>query len=144
MNQTELFAIEPWRRHPKPPPARLKLTPWEPSENEVRDACLDFLKLHPQVAKAWRQNTGAGKFIFSDGTMSQYMQFGYVGQPDIGGYMVDGKMLLVETKKRTGRKSADQIEVIDHAHNHGCVAFFARSVTEVIAGLKAHGYGGAG
>ena len=140
MKQSELFRAHPEYKHPKPPPDRLKLTPWDPSENNVRDTCLEFLKLHPQVAKVWRQNTGAGRFIFPDGKTSQFMRFGYVGQPDLGGYMIDGKLLLVETKKRTGRKSDDQIEVIAHAHKHGCVAFFARSVTDVIAGLRSHGY----
>jgi hypothetical protein len=97
---------------------------------------LTALLYHPKVADAYRMNTGAGKFIYPDGTTSQFMRFGKPGSPDIHGYLKDGRALFVETKRpKTGRERQEQVDWINKARSCGCVAFFARSIDDVEAHL---------
>jgi hypothetical protein len=92
---------------------------------------LTALLYHPRVADAYRMNTGAGKLLFADGTTSRFIRFGKKGSPDIHGYLKDGRALFVETKRPSGRKRKEQVEWINRASRHGCVAFFARSIDDV-------------
>ena len=121
-------------------PKPLKLTRYEAPESDVLASVLEFLELHPQVSAVWRQNTGAGKFIYPDGRVSQFIRFGFVGCPDICGYMHDARALFVETKSERGRKNDAQAAFIEHAKKAGCVAFFARSVTDAVDALREFGY----
>lgn len=134
LNQAELFRLHPKYKHPKPlkpPPAKLRLTRPEPAERDVLSSILQALKFYPQVARAWRQNTGAGRFIYPDGSTSQFIRFGFPGQPDICGFMRDGRALFIETKKHCRSMSDDQESFLDQARNAGCVAFCARSVDDL-------------
>ncbi len=93
---------------------------------------LTALQYHAKVADAYRMNTGAGKLLFADGTTSRFIRFGKKGSPDIHGYLKDGRALFVECKRPTGSKRrAEQVEWIERARRHGCVAFFAVSADDV-------------
>jgi hypothetical protein len=111
--------------------SRFRLKAPEPKENDVLTSVLQALLYHPQVADAYRMNTGAGKLLFADGTSSRFIRFGKKGSPDIHGYLVDGRALFVETKRPSGRKRKEQIEWIERARRHGCAAFFARRIEDV-------------
>ena len=110
---------------------RFRLKAPEPDENTVLASVLEALLYHPLVADAYRMNTGAGKLLFADGTASRFIRFGKKGSPDIHGYLTDGRALFVETKRPSGRKRQEQIEWIEKARRHGCVAFFARRIEDV-------------
>jgi hypothetical protein len=110
---------------------RFRLKAPEPDENTVLASVLEALLYHWQVADAYRMNTGAGKLLFADGTSSRFIRFGKKGSPDIHGYLIDGRALFVECKRRSGRKRQEQVEWIERAAAHGCAAFFARSVEDV-------------
>lgn len=118
----------------------LKLTPYAAPENDVLASVLEFLKLHPQVAAVWRQNTGAGRFVYPDGSCSRFLRFGFPGCPDLMGFMHDGTALFVEVKAASGRKNPAQVTFIDNALLSGCVAFFASSVSEAVDALREFGY----
>ena len=111
--------------------SRFRLRAPEPDENTVLASVLEALLYHWMVADAYRMNTGAGKLLFADGTSSRFIRFGKKGSPDIHGYLIDGRALFVECKRRTGRKRQEQVEWIERAAAHGCAAFFARSVEDV-------------
>ena len=119
----------------------LKLTPYAAPENDVMASVLEFLQLHTQVGKVWRQNTGAGRFVYPDGSASRFMRFGFPGCPDLMGYMRGGRALYVEIKNASGgRKNPDQVAFIEGAVLEGCVAFFASSVSEAVDELRKFGY----
>ena len=112
--------------------SRFRLKAWQPLEKDVVSTVLTALLYHPKVADAYRMNTGAGKLLFADGTTSQFIRFGKKGSPDIHGYLKDGRALFVECKRPTGSKRrAEQVEWIERARTHGCVAFFAVSADDV-------------
>ena len=137
---TERFQQRFENREAPATPRKLKLTPYEPAESDVMAAVLEFLQLHPQVGKVWRQNTGAGRFVYPDGSASRFLRFGFPGCPDLMGYMHDGRALYVETKALHGRKKPDQIAFIEAALLDGCVAFFASSVSDAVDALREFGY----
>jgi hypothetical protein len=112
-----------------------RLTMYEPRESDVLKAVLHALRVHPLVGNAWRVNSAAGKLVHGE-TVSQYMEFGFVGCPDIHGYMKDGRALYCEVKRPSGRVAKEQAQFLDAAKNRGCVAFIARSVDDVFRELK--------
>lgn len=113
-------------------PLRLKRP--EPLETQVLKTVLRALELHPDVAKAWRMNSGAGQLKRANG-FSQYIKFGVVGGADIWGHMKDGRALYVEVKRPSGVVSPEQMEFIQQAKKYGCVAFVARSADCVFSEL---------
>ena len=134
MKQSELFRDHPEYRHPKPPPKKLKLTGPDPKESAILSSVLQALNFYPSVVKAWRQNTGAGKFQYPDGSTSQFIKFGFPGLSDIGGFMRDGRALFIEIKTEKGKVTPNQQAFLAEASKAGCVAFVARSVED----LKQH------
>ena len=137
---TERFQQRFENREVPATPKKLKLTPYTPSERDVLASVLEFLQLHPQVGKVWRQNTGSGRLVHPDGT-SQYIRFGFVGCPDILGFMAtDGRALFVEVKAEGGHKSDAQLAFMQRAKQAGCVAFFASSVSDAVDALREFGY----
>ena len=60
------------------------------------------------------------------------------GKPDITG-CIRGRYCAIEVKTQTGRLSKIQAYKIEGLKNSGAVAFVARDLESVIAGLKAHG-----
>jgi hypothetical protein len=106
-----------------------RLSHLEPRESDVQSAILRALRIHPAVGAFWRQNTGA--FALGEGKARRFVRFGPKGSPDIHGYLKDGRALYIEVKRPSGRVSDDQRAFIENAIKAGCVAFVARSVSEV-------------
>jgi hypothetical protein len=131
MNQAELFALHPEYRHPKPPLAKLRLTPYEAPEADVLPSLLQALRFFKNVAWAERMNVGAGKLVFPDGTTSRFIRFGWKGCGDIIGQMVDGRFLSIEAKRKSGRSSDDQIAFAAMVNANGGLAFVARSIDDL-------------
>ena len=109
---------------------RLKRYPMA-RERAILYAVLDTLRLHPAVGKVWRQNTGA---MLIGG---RYVQFGIPGQPDITGWLKDGRRLDVEVKRKGEHPSDKQAAYLANACADNCVAFVARSSDDVIRNLGA-------
>jgi hypothetical protein len=121
----------------KPPP--FKLTPPEPLEDQNQRDIKKFLDRSPDVVKWWRANSGAGKLLRPDGSHSAFMRFNFPGCPDILGWLTDGTMLLVETKKWSVKHGSDEQEdIIALAQSCGCVALFARRYEDVMHAIDVH------
>lgn len=132
MNQAELFALYPERRHPKQQPqAKLRLTRPEPAERDVLSSILQALNFCKRVAWYARINCAAGKLIYPDGSTSQFMRFGFPGCSDIIGQTVDGRFLAIETKRPSGRATNAQAAFLQTVRSHGGIAFTARSVSDL-------------
>lgn len=138
MTDTELAEYSKRRRkvaesrdEPAIKPKRLKLTRPEPTEAAVLGMILRSLKSHPKVVWFARMNSAAGKLVYPDGKQSRFMKFGFVGQPDILGQVVGGKLLAIEVKRPSGRVSDDQQAFVLKASSNGALAFVARSVADV-------------
>jgi hypothetical protein len=113
----------------------LRLTrPVEP-ESSVLTTVLKALLMHRRVAFAHRMNAGAGKFLYPDGSTSQFIRFGFAGMADISGQTVDGKRLEVEVKAAGKDPTADQIAFLERVNRHGGIGFVARGVADVIREL---------
>lgn len=105
----------------------------DPSEHDIQSAILRALRIHPAVAFFWRQNTGA--MAIGEGKAKRFVRYGIKGQPDIQGYLKDGRALFIECKSRTGKVTPEQKEFLERAEKHNAVAFVARSVSDVFAVL---------
>lgn len=70
------------------------------------------------------------------GGKPQPVRFGKKGLPDICGYLSDGRALYVECKASDGKLRPEQEAFLDRARKAGCVVILARSVDDLIAGLK--------
>lgn len=123
-------------RKPRP----FKLTQPTIPESAIQEAVLQALLWDPRVAWAKRMNTGAGQLAHKDPKtgaikLSQWIEFGFKGLSDILGQLKDGRLLAVETKSKSGRLSDDQREFLGAVRKANGVAFTARSVDDVHAGL---------
>ena len=101
----------------------------EPTEAQIQSSILRALKAHPAVGDAWRNNTGA--FAIGEGKNKRFVSFGKKGNPDIIGYLTNGRFLGIEVKRPSGKLSPEQKEFIDKAKKGGAVVFVARSVSDV-------------
>ena len=122
-------------RKPRP----FRLTPPEPLESQVQKQIGDFLDWCPDVPLWWRQNVAAGQLVKEDGTLTQWMRFGFVGCPDILGYLRDGTMLMIEVKKPSVKKArTEQQNCIEQAQRYGVLALIARDYSDVKRALDIH------
>ena len=110
-------------------PTVFRLRRPQPPESAIQAAILKALFLHPAVAAAWRQNTGA--MSVGEGKARRFVRFGPPGSPDIHGFLKDGRALFVEVKRPSARVTPEQQAFIDKALAAGCCAMVARSVDEV-------------
>lgn len=78
-----------------------------------------------------RTNTGAGRLLRRDGTLGQFLRFGFPGCPDILGQLPDGRLLAIEVKRPSGRVRPEQQAFLDRATLGGAVAQVVRSVDDV-------------
>jgi len=109
----------------------LKLKPCVPLEADIQPNVLKALLLHPRVAWAARINTGAGKLIYPDGSLSRFMRFGFSGCADNIGQLVDGRFLACEVKRPGEAPTEDQQAFLDRVNRHGGKGFVARNVADV-------------
>jgi len=70
------------------------------------------------------------------GGKPQPVRFGRRGQADILGFMPDGRFLAVECKASDGKLRPEQELFLGRVRRAGGVAIVARSVDDLIAGLK--------
>jgi hypothetical protein len=95
-----------------------------PEGQVVRDV-LDYLEL--SGVYAFRCNTGRRGGV----------AFGKVGLSDIIGIMPDGRFLAIECKRPDGgAMSDDQLAFLQEVAERGGLAIVARSVDDVVEGLK--------
>lgn len=102
-----------------------------PTENDVVQACLQWLALHNVMA--WRNQT-TGLY---DPTRKVFRKFtGLKGVSDILGILPGGRFLAVEAKKKGGYPSPEQREFIQNVNDRGGIAFVARSTEDLETHLK--------
>lgn len=106
-----------------------------PTEAQVLAAVQQALSHHHAVAWHHRMNSGAGKLQYRDGTVSQFVRFGFPGCPDIIGQLKDGRFLAVEVKRPAGSPKKHQFEFLAQVQANGGVAFVARRVEDVFDAL---------
>lgn len=112
---------------------RLKLVRPEPTEADVLATVLEYLALLERTGRlAWyaRMNTGAGRLQTPRGP-SQWVRFGFPGQPDVMGQLPDGRFLALEVKRPSGRVRPEQAEFLAKVERHGGIAAVVRSVEDV-------------
>lgn len=117
--------------------ARLTARPRPRRERDVQAAILTWLNLQPGTM-AWRNNVGAVK------TGNRFVRFGFPGLPDIIGWcrheIADGiyaaVFVAIEVKSASGRLRPHQAGFKALARRDGVLYIEARSVDDVIAGLK--------
>lgn len=115
-------------------PFKLKIL--VPTEQQVLNACLSYLRFDKRVAWIERFNVGAVKFKSDDGKPDRFVRFAFSGCPDLLGQIVDGRLLAVETKRPGGKLRAKQLEFLVHARKHNAIAIVASSVDDVIHALN--------
>jgi len=113
----------------------IRLTMPGPTEAQVLAAVQQALSHHHAVAWHHRMNSGAGKLQYRDGTVSQFVRFGFPGCPDIIGQLKDGRFLAVEVKRPAGSPKKHQFEFLAQVQANGGVAFVARRVEDVFLSL---------
>jgi hypothetical protein len=91
-------------------------------------AILKYLRHHPKVAFARRQQSG----LLQAGE-NRLMRIGHVGALDIGGMLKapakqPGRRLEVEVKRPGGKLTKEQAEEIAFINSHGGLAFMADSI----------------
>lgn len=116
------------------PPA-FKLKPVTVPESVIKVDALEFLQMHPKVAWAERFNTGAGKFIYPDGSTSQFIRFGFPGLSDILGMLVGGRQLACECKQIGEDPKPHQQAFLDLVNRNGGLGFVARRLDDVVRAL---------
>jgi hypothetical protein len=130
--EVELAALLQRRGSQKP----FRLEPDEVPEGDALPAILRALELHPRVAWAHRMNTGAGRFLLPDGSLSRFVRYGFPGMSDITGQLIDGRRLEVEVKRVGKEPTDDQAAFLDCVRRNGGVAFVARYIDDVQRELK--------
>jgi hypothetical protein len=65
------------------------------------------------------------------------VRYGWVGCSDIIGFMTDGRFLAIECKTARGTSTPEQVAFLQTVRAAGGVAILARSVDDVIDGIRA-------
>lgn len=102
------------------------------SEKIVKQHILEYLeKLH---IEAWNNPRGMGQL--KHGGFIKYG--GKPGASDILGFLPDGRFLAIETKAEDGKNKAseEQLNFIRMVQANNAVGLVAKSVEEVIVGLR--------
>lgn len=101
----------------------------EPSEKEIQDGILDYLRRVKHIY-CMRMNVGAMRTEHAG--VTHFVRFGSKGMSDIIGVMKGGRFLAIEVKRRGGRVSPEQREFIRQVNAEGGLAFVAYSLDDVI------------
>lgn len=123
---------EDWQPAPYIEPPPLKLAPVEIPEADVLSSVLTLLRIHRAVAWANRMNSGAGQFVYPDGSRSQFMRFGFKGMSDIFAQLNDGRFCAIECKRVGENTTDEQEQFLELVRAHNGVAFVARNIDDVI------------
>lgn len=127
MKQAKVEGKDPYETVPAPPrlstkPPTRKQAKSQP-ENEVKNACLRWLKDHGIYA--WRNNTGMAWIG------NHPIRFGLPGSGDILGLLPNGKFLSIECKSKTGRQSEDQKRFQENIEQNRGIYVLAYSVEDL-------------
>ena len=111
------------------------LKPIEPTEAQVLNAVLRYLKRDARVAWAERFNTGAHAIEGSTGR--RFVRYAFKGCPDILGQLVTGHFLAIEVKRpgRSATASEEQQAFLARVTANGGCAILARSIDDVQSAL---------
>jgi hypothetical protein len=136
VTQAELFRLHPEYRHPpsgprpKPPPARLKLTPCVPPEGYILDSILKALPFFKRVS--WFQRMNNGAYAVGVGKDRRFIRYGFKGCSDIIGQLVDGgRFLAIEVKKPGEHPNDDQKAFLGIVNANGGLGFVARNIDDL-------------
>lgn len=110
----------------------LRLTKPEPLETQVLKTVLRAMELHPDIAFAVRMNSGATKTA-SGG----WIRFGFPGCPDIWAMRKDGRLVVCEVKRPSGKATEDQKAFLQRVQENGGIAFVACGADDVCNELLA-------
>lgn len=95
-------------------------------ETDIVVEILRYLRKRKDVARVWRQNSGAVQ------SGQSFVRFNTArGMSDIMGIMTNGKTLAIEVKSESGRVMAHQTEFLDSITQAGGIAGVCRSVEDV-------------
>lgn len=113
----------------------------DPLERDIQRVILEALRLHPNVARIERTNTGAGRFVGKDGKAGRFVRFGFQGQADLTGVAKDGRVIAIEVKRPRTRKdvSPEQRAYLDQVREAGGYAGVATCVEEAFAVVEGRG-----
>lgn len=109
-------------------PAHVQTAPRVPESAVIR-ACGQILRMHPKVAKFWRQNTGA---VDIEG---RFVRFGEPGISDYVGFLTDGRFLAVECKSSRGTGTPKQLEFLGAVSAAGGFAWIGADAAKLKAML---------
>ena len=101
------------------------------SEKELQSAIIEYLTLNSIFH--WRQNTGA--FVAEYKGKKRIVRFGVPGISDILGVQ-RGRLFAIEVKARGGKLTYLQENFLKNVSDHGGIAIVARSLDDVIEGLR--------
>lgn len=103
----------------------------EPLEAQVQKAVIRALELHPSIVWVQRMNSGGTKTA-SGG----WINFGFKGCPDVWAQARDGRLVVVEVKRPSGKVKVEQQNFLDKVAKNGGIAFVARSADDVMINLE--------
>lgn len=130
VNQAFLNSIPPHR-----PRQKREVEPTKQNEHSIQVDIMKLLKVHPRVAKVWRQNSGTFKNEYHGKT--HWIRANTArGMSDIMGILKGGRMFAIEVKSEKGRIHDHQQEFLDQINASGGLAFVARSVDDVLNALE--------
>lgn len=101
------------------------------TERTLQTIVLKYLSNHPNVVRAWAQDSDSIKARKFTKTNNKK------GVSDIIGLLDNGKLLAIELKQGKNRPSVHQLEFIEQCERAGAIAFFAWSLDEVKLHLTA-------
>lgn len=107
-------------------------------ETDRRLAIHQWLTLHGVYC--WRQPNDAPYSEKLGRRIKARTRDRVIGLADLGGILPDGTTLQIEIKSRHGRPTPEQTQHLERIRKSQGVAFVARSVDDVIAGLAAAGW----
>ena len=111
------------------------LKPIEPTEAQVLNAVLRYLRRDARVAWVERFNTGA--HAVEAGNSRRFIRYAFKGCSDILGQLVTGHFLAVEVKRqsRSAKASEAQAAFLARVTANGGCAILARSIDDVQSAL---------
>jgi hypothetical protein len=130
------FGVADWERHQEARNQRFKAgTSIDPApevaaplERDILGPALQTLNFHPNVAFAWRANSGKFKV---DG--ERWMVVNFKGCSDILGMLKDGRFLAVECKRRGEQPSPEQQSFLNQVNAAGGLGICVHSIAELNA-----------
>lgn len=115
---------------------RLKLSAWQPTEQDLQSAILQALRVHPKVGWACRINSGAA--VAEHKGKRRYVRFHTMpGMSDIIlQFKKTGRFGAIEVKRHGENLTPEQESFLRMVKQHGGVAGVARSLEEAWALLE--------